>query len=42
MIHPRELTEEDKEWLEADLVEEDEWDESHALDLALNIIAEDL
>ena len=37
-----ELTEEDKEWLEAPLVEEDEWDEDHAMDQALNEMVEDM
>jgi hypothetical protein len=38
-----ELTEEDKEWLEADLVEEEEeWDEDHATDQALNQMVEDM
>ena len=35
-----ELTEEDKEWLDAPLVEE-EWDEDHALDQVLNNIVEE-
>lgn len=42
MTDPKELTEEDREWLDADLVEEDEWDDLHALDLALNAMVEDL
>ena len=42
MIDPKELTEEDREWLEADLGDEDLWDDLHALDLALNSIVEDL
>lgn len=42
MIDPRELTEEDREWLDADLGDEDLWDDLHALDLVLNSIAEDL
>lgn len=42
MIDPKELTEEDREWLDADLVEEDEWDDLHALDLALNAMLKDL
>lgn len=42
MIDPKELTEEDREWLDADLVEEDEWDDLHALDLTLNAMVEDL
>jgi hypothetical protein len=37
----QELTEEDKEWLEAPLVEE-EWDEDHAMDQVLNEIVEDI
>jgi hypothetical protein len=37
-----ELTEEDKEWLEAPLVEEEEWDEDHAMDQVLNEIVEDI
>ena len=42
MITPQELTQEDKEWLDADLGEEDLWDDLHALDLALNAMLEDL
>lgn len=42
MTDPKELTEEDREWLDADLVEEDEWDDLHALDLALNAMVGDL
>ena len=42
MIDPKELTEEDREWLEADLGDEDLWDDLHALDLVLNSIVEDL
>jgi len=42
MIDPKELTEEDREWLDADLGEEDLWDDLHALDLVLNSIVEDL
>ena len=42
MIDPKELTEEDREWLEADLGDEDLWDDFHALDLVLNSIVEDL
>ena len=39
----QELTEEDKEWLEAPLVEEEEeWDEDHAMDQVLNEIVEDI
>ena len=38
----QELTEEDREWLEAPLVEEEEWDEDHATDQALNKIVEDM
>lgn len=38
----QELTEEDKEWLEAPLVEEEEWDEDHAMDQALNEMVEDI
>ena len=39
----QELTEEDKEWLEAPLVEEEEeWDEDHALDQVLNEIFKDI
>lgn len=42
-IQQYELTEEDKEWLEAPLVEEEiEWDEDHALDQVLNKIVEDI
>jgi hypothetical protein len=40
MITPQELTQEDKEWLDADLGEE-VWDDLHALDLALNAMLED-
>ena len=39
----QELTEEDKEWLEAPLVEEEEeWDEDHAMDQVLNEMVEDI
>ncbi len=38
----QELTEEDKEWLEAPLVDEEEWDEDHAMDQVLNEIVEDI
>ena len=39
----QELTEEDKEWLEAPLVEEEEeWDEDHAMDQVLNEVVEDI
>ena len=39
----QELTEEDKEWLEAPLVEEEEeWDEDHAMDEVLNEMVEDI
>lgn len=38
----QELTEEDKEWLEAPLVDEEEWDEDHAVDQVLNEIVEDI
>ena len=41
MIDPKELTEEDREWLDADLVEEEVWDDLHALDLALNAMLKD-
>ena len=36
-----EVTEEDKEWLDASLVKE-EWDEDHAMDQALNDMVEDM
>ena len=42
MVTHEELTEEDREWLDADLGEEDLWDDLHALDLALNVMVEDL
>lgn len=39
----QELTEEDKEWLEAPLIEEEqEWDEDHAMDQVLNEMVEDM
>ena len=38
----QELTEEDKEWLEAPLVDEEEWDEDHAMDQVLNEMVEDI
>jgi len=39
----QELTKEDKEWLEAPLVEEEEeWDEDHAMDQVLNEMVEDI
>lgn len=42
-IQQYELTEEDKEWLEAPLLKEEvEWDEEHALDQVLNEIVEDI
>lgn len=41
MIKPVELTEEDREWLDADLAGEEVWDDLHALDLALNAMLED-
>lgn len=42
-IQQYELTEEDKEWLEAPLIEEEvEWDEEHALDQVLNEIVESI
>lgn len=41
MITPYELTDEDREWLDADLVDEDIWDDLHALDLALNAMLEE-
>lgn len=41
-IQQYELTEEDKEWLEAPLVDEEEWDEDHAMDQVLNEMVEDI
>jgi hypothetical protein len=42
-IQQYELTDEDKEWIEADLVKDDEeWDEDHVLDQILNEIVEDI
>jgi hypothetical protein len=42
-IQQYELTDEDKEWIEADLVEDDEeGDEDHVLDQVLNEIVEDI
>jgi hypothetical protein len=42
-IQQYELTDEDKEWIEADLVEDyEEWDEDHVLDQILNEIVEDI
>ena len=43
-IQQYELTDEDKEWIEADLGEFDyeEWDEDHALDQVLNEIVKDI
>lgn len=38
----QELTQEDKEWLEAPLVDEEEWDEDHAMDQVLNEMVEDI
>lgn len=38
----QELTEEDREWLEAPLVDEEEWDEDHAMDQVLNEMVEDI
>ena len=38
----QELTKEDKEWLEAPLVDEEEWDEDHAMDQVLNEMVEDI
>jgi hypothetical protein len=42
-IQQYKLTDEDKEWIEADLVKDDEeWDEDHVLDQILNEIVEDI
>jgi len=42
-IQQYELTDEDKEWIEADLIEDDEeWDEDPVLDQILNEIVEDI
>jgi hypothetical protein len=42
-IQQYELTGEDKEWIEADLIKDDEeWDEDHVLDQILNEIVEDI
>ena len=42
-IQQYELTDEDKEWIEADLIEDvEEWDEDHVLDQVLNEIVEDI
>ena len=42
-IQQYELTDEDKEWIEADLIEDyEEWDEDHVLDQVLNKIVEDI